>query len=405
MLSEKLIELLSDGTKLLPDVVSAVIGTLYDPPAESFNLACQVLFTLEEINADINLNHTINERITSLVVNGEYLLFKLYESYGKINMNPFLSHFLYVYRDGLQLGVATDAASRLHRIQSTLISLFLSGEEYKMLESMSSFQFCERFDGLIRRVDYADFRVFNGAIGLPDTHIEAVSAAVDNVEERNEEDYRLMRELLGRAMIEELSETEIETTSRLMNNDTTLITSAIDLSPEAMTSLLKMNSDLGVSILTLLLTTDSRTEILDVLKLLPPTLFVLEMLNHLLVAFPPSHFLEKDEKSELLHSFLSNATRVIENHHCDEGEKQNISDEIGGQTRLVQLLCLFIQSLLRTDAIKLEDYIYEVQSLTIRFMYVPEARTLFQVAQNTMNERPKTGQTPRSGTRLTSVHG
>jgi hypothetical protein len=126
-----------------------------------------------------------------------------------------------------------------------------------------------------------------------------------------------------------------------------------------------------------------RSEILTALTGLPASLGVLEMLNILITQ---TQLLTKEETSRLLHEFLANAIHstevMVANPTFSAG---NRSPEYQGgsgkraQNRQIQLLCLFVQSLLRTGDVDVADVYYEVQELGVRFMYVKEARELWKV--------------------------
>jgi len=61
-----------------------------------------------------------------------------------------------------------------------------------------------------------------------------------------------------------------------------------------------------------------------------------------------------------------------------DGEYRDGGSGKRAQARQVQLLCLFVQSLLRAGVISLRDVYYEVQMLGVTFMYVKEARELWK---------------------------
>lgn len=107
-----------------------------------------------------------------------------------------------------------------------------------------------------------------------------------------------------------------------------------------------------------------RSEVLSTLSFLPVALATLDLVNRLVAQ---SRLLSKDETALLLHGFLANAIRGAEG-----------MEERRAQTRCVQLLCLFITSLLRSGVVDVEEVFYEVQELGVRFMFVKEARELWK---------------------------
>jgi len=120
-------------------------------------------------------------------------------------------------------------------------------------------------------------------------------------------------------------------------------------------------------------TSQRRQEILTSLSFLTPTLNALETIN---VLITQTSALTKDETNLLIHNFLSNGTRSAEK--MLDGEYRDGGSGKRAQARQVQLLCLFVQSLLRAGVISLRDVYYEVQMLGVTFIYVKEARELWK---------------------------
>ncbi|KAJ8103252.1 hypothetical protein POJ06DRAFT_266109 [Lipomyces tetrasporus] len=411
MLSDEVTQLLSDFGRSLSAVSASVVASLSDPDEQAFYLACDVLFMLEELHGSSEKESHSNGTAIELmakVVNGEYLLYKLYEQYGLIELNPFLAHFVDVYNQRKRRESQSEVSSHLHNIQASIVSLFLSGET-ATISDLSAAQFAEQAGRLAKEVDmnrFVDALVNQGVLDPPDGRANATETG----KVKPQGDSENVQRLLVSSLTEEISEKEVESLINVLKSDLTLLMSSVDLSINAISSMLHVNPALGRSLITLLLSTILRADVLQLLQYLPPTLPVLEALNHLLVPFPlPSgqqtittSLLRDEEKSALLHPFLSNATRTIESGAVAAGG-ENVLDDTSGQTRQVQLLCLFIQSLLRTGAIMFEEYIYEIQTLTISFVYVPEARELFQIVQRVMKQQTADGRTPHSATQYTSV--
>ncbi|KAK9374680.1 uncharacterized protein V1513DRAFT_444838 [Lipomyces chichibuensis] len=416
MLSEVVADLLSDSERSLSEVAAAIIASLSDPDEQAFYLACDVLFMLEELHGSSDNQDLGNDKsgtgmlLIAKVVNGEYLLYKLYEQYGLIAMNPFLAHFVDVYNNGKKIREnISNTSSRLYSVQASIVSLFLSGET-AAIRVLSATQFAEQADSMARDIDlsrFVDALVNQGVLDPPESKSPSTETRKTKL---HGDTYEIVQRLLTSSLTEEISEMEAESLISVLKSDVTLLMSSVDLSINGITSMLHVNPVLGRSLITLLLSTILRAEVLQLLQYLPPTLPVLEALNHLLVPFPlpsgqqPSttSLIRDEEKSALLHPFLSNATRSIESKSLGAGV-ENVVDGTSGQTRHVQLLCLFIQSLLRTGAIALEEYIYEIQALTISFVYVPEARELFQMVQGVMKQHTTGGHTPRATTQRTRV--
>lgn len=153
------------------------------------------------------------------------------------------------------------------------------------------------------------------------------------------------------------------------------------LSTSTLTGLISFNPVLARGIVMLLLSEGAsstrRSEVLSTLSSLPVALATLDLVNRLIAQ---SRLLTEGETSLLLHGFLANAIRSAE--AMAEGTAGYDGEYgVGGrraQTRQVQLLCLFITSLLRTGVVDAKEVFYEVQELGVRFVFVKEARELWK---------------------------
>lgn len=139
-------------------------------------------------------------------------------------------------------------------------------------------------------------------------------------------------------------------------------------------------------------TSQRRSEILTALAGIPASLNALETLNILITQ---TQLLTKDETSRLVHEFLANAIHATETmggstssftagnrtpeYHQGGGVGTGVGTGKRAQNRQVQLLCLFVQSLLRAGGVDVADVYYGVQELGVRFMYVKEARELWKL--------------------------
>ncbi|KAF9434329.1 hypothetical protein BGZ76_008202 [Entomortierella beljakovae] len=70
---------------------------------------------------------------------------------------------------------------------------------------------------------------------------------------------------------------------------------------------------------------------------------------------------------QFLHAYIENAIRCCE-----------LVDDKTGQARVVRMLCVFLQSLLRNGAITIPGYFHALQSFCVQFARVKEVATLFQ---------------------------
>ncbi|KAK7207873.1 hypothetical protein BZA70DRAFT_272404 [Myxozyma melibiosi] len=450
MLSSAVLALLADGhSRSLAKTADAIATSLDNPDEQEFRLACDLLFMLEETVASSSAS---DASVIARVLNAEYLLYKFYERYGSIEMNPFLSHFVSVYSEGLKAFVssreslfADTAENDVQMVQTTLVSLFLVDGGHTVGE-LKAADFPAVWPDLIRdNIDtdrFVDALVNQGVMDPPvpesrssvfsdpggaggggsqqrelavsehrpnrgnaeDSNVKhpmpirvipnPITSTDVGVGDEDMEGARLsmyVRPMLKRALSEELSEKETHDLVNILKQDPIMLMGTVDLSVNAITAMLHMNPLLGRSLITSLLLTALREDVLQILQYLPPSLPALEALSHLLipqlgmaqqVGSGTTPVLREDEKSLLLHPFLSNATRLIESQ---QSKSYGTGEDYQMQTtRPVQLLCLFIQSLLRTGTIELEEYVYEIQSLALSFVYVPEATELFHVVQSAM---------------------
>ncbi|KAF9309395.1 hypothetical protein BG003_009806 [Podila horticola] len=103
------------------------------------------------------------------------------------------------------------------------------------------------------------------------------------------------------------------------------------------------------------------------------TLHSLEVVNRLTGATALS--------PQFLHAYIENAIRCCE-----------MVDDKVGQARVVRMLCVFIQSLLRNDVITIPGYYHALQSFCVQFSRVKEVATLFQTLVEF--QRKMDGQSP-----------
>ncbi|KAG0050478.1 hypothetical protein BGZ83_004719 [Gryganskiella cystojenkinii] len=89
------------------------------------------------------------------------------------------------------------------------------------------------------------------------------------------------------------------------------------------------------------------------------TLHSLEVVNRLTTATTVS--------PRFLHGYIENAVRCCE-----------LVDDKVGQARVVRMLCVFLQSLLRNNVITIPGYFHALQSFCVQFSRVKEVATLFQ---------------------------
>ena len=244
--------------------------------------------------------------------------------------------------------------------------------------------------------------------------------------------------LMEKLMNDELPEA---TTSRLIKHFTDFpqhLLVVFDPSESALSALVQVNPKLTRALVQIYLLSTGRDmterdEILYTLQRLPVNLSVLEMLNHLVIMATATArgsgsgvsgingsqpLLTKQEIDILLHGYLSNAMRKAEglgsasgpsntpNMYNTTGEagyftasngsgtglltpggRGTVAPGQGGltdmeartkQVHIVRLLCLFIGSLIKGGIMRVEEYFCEIQELGVRYIFVKEARELWQ---------------------------
>lgn len=142
------------------------------------------------------------------------------------------------------------------------------------------------------------------------------------------------------------------------------------LSASTLANLFAANQGLARGLLLVFLAHGSklqRSQLIASLEFLPVCLDSLEMLNELI---SKTTLLNVDETLHLIHGLLSNGMRTA--------QELNGAVNRSAQARLVKLLCLFLQSVLRNDVVCLQDVFYLIQDLGVRFMSVKEARDLWR---------------------------
>ncbi|KAK9471539.1 uncharacterized protein V1510DRAFT_419560 [Dipodascopsis tothii] len=347
------------------------------------------------------------------VANAEFLLWRLFAD---VRQNPFLVHFVETHA-ALAARVAADPAAVdvVERFQFYMVSAVLSRRDNGALAATTPREFIDagNADGpaLLARlgpVVLADYAADVARLGLRPAELRRLRdgpAHEFGADSLFATDFRparmcpaLLARPLERAAAEELSPDECQALALLVAGNEDVAVSV--LVPAALAELCTHNPRLARTIVRLLLASAQRAPALELLTRLPPTLPALEHVKGVLQV--PE--LAAIDRATVLHGFLETATHTLAETAgaagatagaglpvaADGADPLSLTEFVGrltappappqlddDQKRHVQLLCLFVESLLRERIVYARDCLDDIQTLATTSA-VPEAHALLQ---------------------------